>query len=255
MTSIPAHQQKIPNAKEFVEMRDEWQSALTHDEQLRSQAVELQSAADKYMYTYQFSWLGVPIIRLPDDIVLYQELIGDIQPKAIVETGIARGGSLVLSASLMQMFGLEPHVFGLDLQIFPHTREAISTSRYSRNIQLWEGDSASPDAAQAVKGFLAEFSEPCLLVLDSDHTHSHVFNELSLLAPLMPAGSVILVADTLIAEMPENAYPNREWTKELNPLSALNEFLETNPGHYSRLDKYGRRALQTEFRDGVILKS
>jgi cephalosporin hydroxylase len=254
MTEIPEHQTQIPNDKEFNHSRAIWRQDSAKDEDLRNLAINFQIACAKHNYTYQFEWMGVPIIRLPDDIVILQELIWELKPSKIIETGIARGGSLILSASLMKMTSGYASVLGLDLQIFPHTKEAIEESQFADSIQMWEGDSSSALAVSAVKGFLKAENNPCLLILDSDHTHSHVLNELKALAPLLPAQSIIMVADTLIEELPVDFYSDRDWAPGNNPLTALNEFLAENGENFKREFQWGRRAVQSEFRDGIISK-
>jgi cephalosporin hydroxylase len=254
MTEIPEHQTQIPNDTEFNSSRAIWRNDTSRDEGLRDLAINFQIECAKYNYTYQFEWMGVPIIRLPDDIVVLQELIWQLKPSKIIETGIARGGSLILSASLMKMRSGYADVLGLDLQIFPHTREAIEGSQFADSIQMWEGDSSSLSAVEVVKKFLNGDNKPCLLVLDSDHTHFHVLNELNALAPLLPAQSMIMVADTLIEELPLDFYSDRDWAPGNNPLTALNQFLAENTEGFKRELQWGRRAVQSEFRDGIISK-
>jgi cephalosporin hydroxylase len=254
MTEIPEHQTQIPNDEEFNSSRASWREGSARDEGLRNLAINFQIECAKYNYTYQFEWMGVPIIRLPDDIVILQEVIWNLKPSKIIETGIARGGSLILSASLMKMISGHANVLGLDLQIFPHTKNAIENSQFADSLKMWEGDSSSASAVDVVKEFLKEEDKPCLLILDSDHTHSHVLNELNALAPLLPAQSIVMVADTLIEELPVDFYSDREWAPGNNPLTALNEFLAENGESFKREFQWGRRAVQSEFRDGIISK-
>lgn len=254
MTKIPVHQNSVPSGNEFSAEREVWRRETAQDDNLRDVAISFQVQSSKYNYTYQFEWMGVPIIRLPDDIVVLQEIFWALKPAKVVETGIARGGSLLLSASLMQMCSGKADVFGLDLQIFPHTSDAIRSSPVNSFISLWEGDSSSEEARKAVEGFIGSETRPCVLILDSDHTHDHVLAELRSLAPLLPVGSLVLVADTLIEELPEDFYENRQWGPGNNPLSALNQFLAENQNSFEREKSWGRRALQSEFRDGIIVK-
>jgi cephalosporin hydroxylase len=254
MNSIPEHQTSIPGNQEFETERQAWRNATAEDSHLRATAIDFQVACSAHNYTYQFEWMGVPIIRLPDDIVILQELIWSLKPSKVIETGIARGGSLILSASLMKMTSGHASVLGLDLQIFPHTKNAIENSQFADSIKMWEGDSSSASAVDVVKEFLKEEDKPCLLILDSDHTHSHVLNELNALAPLLPAQSIVMVADTLIEELPVDFYSDREWAPGNNPLTALNEFLAENGESFKREFQWGRRAVQSEFRDGIISK-
>jgi cephalosporin hydroxylase len=223
---------------------------MAADSRIRQQAVDLQVAADTHHYTYQWEWLGVPVIRLPDDIVVLQELIWSFRPTSIVETGVARGGSMVLNASLQRLAGLTPHVLGIDISIFDHTRQALASHPAAGGVELLEADSTSPVAREVAASFLAG-SERALLVLDSNHTHDHVLAELELLAPLLPVGSHVMVADTLVEEFPAGYYGNRPWDRGNNPLTAVQSFLA---GHSEFVldPAWARRGLLSEFRDGIL---
>lgn len=246
------HSEAVPADSEFKNAREAWRRELYHDSDLRQQALDFQIQLDRHRYTYQFEWLGVPIVRLPDDIMVLQELIFAERPDCIVETGIARGGSLVLNASLQMLCGLEPRVLGVDLDIFPHTRTAIGSSPVSSGIELIEGDSSSSDIARVVDSFRMG-ADKVLLILDSDHSHSHVLKELESLAVALPRNSLILVADTVVEEMPDTYYPNRHWGVGNSPLTALREFMRNHP-EYINDNRWGRRAAVTEFRDGFMRK-
>jgi cephalosporin hydroxylase len=226
---------------------------MADDDSLREQALALQVSANMYGYGYQQLWCGVPIIRLPDDILLLQEIIHERKPSCVVETGIARAGSLLLNASLMEIAGLQPAVLGIDIQVFPHARKAIEDSRYAMGINLLESDSTSKESIQAVGQFIGAHKSrgPVLLVLDSNHVHSHVLKELSCLTPLLPSGSITIVADTIVESMPSHIYENRPWGRGNNPLTALHEFLENNQ-EWEMAVKWHRRGLLSEFHDGVI---
>jgi cephalosporin hydroxylase len=244
---------EIPGDVVFRTKRLHDQMAMGHDEELRLAALKLQSRAEKYSYGYQQEWCGVPIIRLPDDIVILQEISWQVRPRFIVETGVARGGSLVLSASLMAMTQKLPRVLGLDIQILEHALQAISECPFAPYIELWEGDSAGDEAKARVGRFISETEEsgPGLLLLDSDHSHGHVLGELQKYATLLPIGSLILVADTLIEEFPPGHYPDRPWDQGNNPMTAVRAFLTDN-SDYRLSEKWCRRGLLTEFRDGII---
>ena len=196
---------------------------------------------------------GVPIIRLPDDILTLQEIIWSLRPGFIIETGIARGGSLLLSASLMHMANVQPLVLGMDIQILKHASDSISGSRFAEEITLWEGDSASPSAGLVASTFIesAPAGRPGVLVLDSDHSHSHVSGELEMLAGLMPIESLVLVADTLIEEFGEDHYPDRPWGRGNSPMTAVREFVASH-GSYVVSERWARKGLVTEFRDGIL---
>jgi len=227
--------------------------AMGDDAGLRLAALELQSRAEVYSYGYQQEWCGVPVIRLPDDIVIFQEIVWHSRPRFIVETGVARGGSLVLSASLMAMAQIQPRVLGLDIQILEHSRKALSESPFARSIDIWEGDSAGDAAKARVESYIRETegTGPGLLVLDSDHSHEHVLKELRQHAPALPIGSLVLVADTLIDEFPPGHYPDRPWDQGNNPMTAVRAFL-TESSDYRLSERWCKRGLLTEFRDVII---
>jgi len=244
---------KIPDDAEFRARRKENLAAMAQDQTLREASLALQAGAEAYGYGYQQQWCGVPVIRVPDDIVVLQEIIWEIRPSCVVETGIARGGSLILSASLMAMAQLRPRVLGLDIQLLNHARAAIDSSPFASDIAVWEGDSAGADAKSRVEDFVARSPEgtAALLILDSDHSHDHVLGELRAHARALPLGSLILVADTLIEEFPAGHYPDRPWDKGNNPKSAVDEFLQAD-SDFSLSSQWSRRGLLTEFRDGII---
>ena len=223
--------------------------------ELQKKAIELQVAANVHRYGYQQLWCGVPVIRLPDDIVLLQEIVHAIQPECIVETGIARGGSLLLNASLMEICGLVPKVLGIDIMIYPHAKTALGDSKYSEAVELVEADSTSASAQLAFQRFTqqANSKNPVLLVLDSNHTHAHVLAELKMFTPTLPIGSVVVVADTLSAEMPETLYSDRPWGIGNNPLTAVTEFLSGNTS-YVLHNRWAKRGLLSELHDGILVR-
>lgn len=247
------HDERVAGSEEFASERAKWRAQMGSDVRLRQQAVDLQVAADTHHHTYVWEWLGVPVIRLPDDIVVLQELVWEYRPERIVETGVAHGGSMILNASLQILAGLEPHVLGIDISIFPHTRSDLEGHPLFRGIKLLEADSTSAGARSRVEAFL-EGAERAMLVLDSNHTHHHVLSELEVLAPLLPVGSYILVADTLIEEFPVGHYQNRPWDRGNNPMTAARRFVMEHADFELDTD-WSRRALLTEFRDGVLRRA
>lgn len=248
-----SHNDPVPAADEFASSRAQWRQQLGDDEALRAQAVSLQQQADRHSYTYTWEWLGVPIIRLPDDIVVLQEIFWSYRPQRVIETGVARGGSMLLDASLMRLTGVEPAVLGVDIKIFPHTTEALATHPMATGVELFEADSTVPETEARAREFLGD-AERAVLILDSNHTHEHVLAELRLLAPLLPAGGLVLVADTLIEEFPAGYYANRPWDRGDNPATAVRSFLEEREDFEPARD-WARRALLTEFRDGVLRRT
>ena len=245
----------VPDASDFELQRAIWRRGLADDDLLREQALQLHIDADRHHFGYQWEWCGVPIIRWPDDIVLFQEVFWSLRPGAIIETGVARGGSVVLSASLAAMHGGNSAVLGMDIAIHPHTRKKIDATPFGSAITLWEGDTASTEAQRVIAEFVQAHSpdRPVLLVLDSNHTHEHVLAELTGLTPALPTGSLVMVADTIVENMPDDYYPDRPWGRGDNPATAIQQFLAQDSSFV--LDpRYSRRGILTEFRDGVLCK-
>jgi cephalosporin hydroxylase len=183
-------------------------------------------------------------------MVVLQELFWSYRPQRVIETGIARGGSMLLDASLMRLCGEEPAVLGIDWKIFGHTVDALHDHPLMSGVELLEANSVSAEAEGAARAFLRG-AERAVLILDSSHTHEHVLGELELLAPLLPVGGFVLVADTLIEEFPPGYYEGRPWDRGNNPATAVRDFLGSHE-EFSLSTDWSRRALLSEFRDGVI---
>ena len=253
MTKQNNYHEDIPNDKIFTGNRQLWRVEMGDDVLLRKKAIELTVLADKYKYGYQWEWCGVPVIKHPDDIVLLQEIIWSLKPSVVIETGVARGGSLVLSATLISMTGLKSKVLGIDIQVFPHTQNALQKWIEMNQIEILECDSSSDIARNKLLSLTRDSNEPMLLILDSNHSEKHVHKELQVLAPCLPIGSVVIVADTIIEEMPENYYEDRPWGKGNNPLSALNLFMSENDDFVIE-NQWSKRSLMGECRNGIIRK-
>jgi cephalosporin hydroxylase len=177
-----------------------------------------------FRYPYNFTWLGRPIIQFPQDVLAVQEIIWAVRPDLIVETGVAHGGSLILSASLLELLGGDGFVVGVDVDIRPHNRRAIETHPLAKRIRLIEGSSTDAAVASAVRE-QARGRRAIMVILDSDHTHAHVLRELELYAPLVTRGSYLIVFDTIIDEMPAELYTGRPWGQGNNPKTAVRQFL------------------------------
>ena len=183
-------------------------------------------------YTYNFSWLGRPIIQYPQDMVAMQEIIWSIQPDLIIETGIAHGGSLIFSASMLELNAAcggkkDARVLGVDIDIRQHNREAIEAHPLARRIDMIQGSSIADDVIKKVKD-AAMGKDSVLVILDSNHTHEHVLAELEAYAPLVTVGSYCLVFDTLIEDMPAELFPDRPWGPGDNPKTAVWEYLKSH---------------------------
>jgi len=199
--------------------------------------------ANAKKYSYHFEWLGRPIIQYPQDMAAMQELIWQVRPDLIIETGIAHGGSLIFSASMLALLEycdaaqkgghLNPvrptrHVLGIDIDIREHNRAAIEAHPMAGRIQMIQGSSIAAEVIKEVHAVARCFSR-ILVCLDSMHTHDHVLAELEAYAPLVSPGSYCVVFDTIIEDMPEGSFPDRPWGKGNNPKTAIREFLRTHP--------------------------
>jgi len=178
----------------------------------------------RHKYAYNFNWMGRPIIQFPQDMIAMQEIIWDVQPDLIIETGIAHGGSLIYYASLLEMIGGEGYVLGIDIDIRAHNRKAIETHPMFNRIQMIEGSSVSDEVAAEVAE-QAKGKKSVLVVLDSNHTHEHVLKELNIYAQHVTRDSYIVVFDTLLDDMPDDLVQNRPWGSDNNPKTAVREFL------------------------------
>lgn len=181
-------------------------------------------ASCRHRYSYHFTWLGRPIIQYPQDIVAMQELIWEVRPDAIVETGIAHGGSLVLYASMLELIGGDRFVLGIDIDIRAHNRAAIEAHPLSHRIRMIEGSSIDAATVEQVRE-IVRGRQRIMVVLDSNHTHDHVLRELQLYSELVKKGSYVVVFDTVVERMPKAAFMDRPWGPEDNPYTAVQEFL------------------------------
>ena len=186
----------------------------------------------KAKYTYNFFWLGVPIIQAPQDLQALQEIIWEVKPDLIIETGIAWGGSLIFSASMLAILEVcgaikSGEVIGIDIDIRSHNKEAILSHPMSKKIIMFEGSSIEEKIIAQVKE-RAKNKKSVLICLDSNHTHDHVLAELRAYAPLVSVGSYCMVGDTGVEDLPEGTTNDRPWRKGNNPKTAVWEFLKEN---------------------------
>ena len=183
--------------------------------------------AFKYKYMYNFTWMGRPIIQTPVEIVAMQEIIWQVKPNLIIETGIAHGGSLIFHASMLELLGGDGQVLGIDIDIREHNKLEIEKHPMYKRIDMIQGSSVDEKIAEQVYGF-AKGKKRVMVFLDSMHTHDHVLKELELYSPLVTKGSYLVVFDTIIEDMPDDMFPDRPWGKGNNPKTAVWEFLKTN---------------------------
>lgn len=179
-----------------------------------------------YRYTYNFRWLGRPVIQFPQDLVALQEVVWETKPEVVVETGIAHGGSAVFYASLLELLGGDREAIGVDIDIRAHNREAIEGHPLAKRIAMIEGSSIDPATVERVCERVR--GRRTMVVLDSNHTHEHVLRELELYAPLVTKGCYLVVLDTIVERMPKALHAERQWGPGDNPMTALDAFLTRN---------------------------
>ena len=235
------------NIKDYVEelaiQRKNSIKSIRQDEDIKNLSLEWNLKTFPYKYTYNFNYLGRPIIQYPQDMIAIQELIWEIKPDLIIETGIAHGGSLILSASMLALLDycdavengemLDPkatkrRVLGIDIDIRAHNRAAIEAHPMAHRIDMIQGSSIAPEVIAQVQAQAAGY-ERVVVILDSNHTHAHVLAELQAYAPLVSKGSYCVVFDTVIEDLPAGMYPDRPWDVGTNPKTAVREYLAQNP--------------------------
>jgi cephalosporin hydroxylase len=217
--------------QEFEAHKQEMCLALGRDREVFKQSIDTMLALDAYDYSYLWSWMGVPIIQLPADIMATQEVIWNTKPDIIIETGVARGGSMIFMASLLAMTGNDKgKVIGVDIDIRAHNREAIETHPMASRIELIEGGSVDDSTLAAVRDFIPEGAR-VMVVLDSDHSYKHVLAECRTYGPLVTPGCYLVVADTAAGHLTEDQAPkkrSKSWFRGNDPLSAVNDYLKEN---------------------------
>ena len=216
----------MDSTEEFEKQKKRHIAALAQDKEAHRLSDEWLKRVSANRYSYHFTWLGIPIIQFPQDIVAMQEIIWRVKPDLVIETGVAHGGSIVFYASMLELIGGDGHVVGVDIDIRPHNRKTLESHQLRHRYTLIEASSVADDAVEAVKR-LAAGRRRILVCLDSNHTHEHVLRELQLYAPLVTPGSYIVVFDTVIEQFPQGAFTGRPWDKGDNPLTAVHEFLKT----------------------------
>lgn len=224
-------------------------TGLGNDQLLKERTFQWFQHSLQYKYSYNFSSLGRPIIQYPQDMVAMQELVWQVKPDLIIETGIAHGGSLILSASMLALLDyceavessqvLDPkaahrRVLGIDIDIRVHNRAAIEAHPMAHRIDMIQGSSIDTEVITQVHQ-VAKGHQRVLMILDSNHTHDHVLAELEAYAPLVSPGSYCIVFDTVVEDLPDAMFPDRPWGKGNNPKTATWEYLR-------RLKEEGRVA-------------
>ena len=218
-------------------------AANSQNSQLCHAGLAFTRASTLPKYSYNFFWQGRPIIQYPQDMVAMQELIWQVKPDLIIETGIAHGGSLIFSASMLALLDycdaveqsstLDPanpqrRVLGIDIDIRAHNRAAIEAHPMANRIDMIQGSAIAPEIIEQVHAKAAGHQR-ILVCLDSNHTHAHVLAELEAYAPLVTPGSYCVVFDTIIEDMPADMFPDRPWGPGDNPKTAVHQYLKDHP--------------------------
>jgi len=199
---------------------------IGRDKKLKTLALKFIVDSTKHKYSYNFDWLGRPIIQFPQDIVALQEIIWQTKPDLIIETGIAHGGSLIFYASILELIS-KGEVLGIDIDIREHNRKEIEKHKMLKRIKMIEGSSTDEKVIKRVEKVVKKHKK-VMICLDSLHTHQHVLKELNLYSKFVSKGSYLVVFDTIIEYFPKGFFKDRPWDKGNNPLTAVKEFLKVN---------------------------
>jgi cephalosporin hydroxylase len=226
MLNMRGRQSLKDDRKEFEEHKVAQSLALGKDKEVFQRSIDVVMDLDHYDYSYLWSWMGVPIIQMPADVMATQEVIWATKPDIIIETGVARGGSILFMASLLEMIG-KGTVIGVDIDIRAHNRSAIEANPMSKRVKLIEGSSIDTKIVDEVKALIPAGAS-VMVVLDSDHSRDHVLAELRAYGPLVTSGCYMVVADTFVGHLDEENAPKRRsklWFKGNEPLSGLNDYM------------------------------
>ncbi len=207
-----------------VECKDRIAS-YENNAKLKKAASDFNIISNKELYSYNFSWMGRPIIQYPQDMIAMQELIWEIKPDLIIETGIAHGGSLIYYASIMELIG-KGEVIGIDIDIREHNKKEIEAHPMFKRIKMIQGSAIDTEIVAKAASYIKP-GMTVMVCLDSNHTHDHVLEELKLYAPLVTLGSYCVVFDTIVEDMPKGMY-DRPWDIGNNPKTAVFEYLKTD---------------------------
>lgn len=212
--------------EKFTNEKNKNIAAIGKDKNLSELGMKFMLETADNKYSYNFSWMGRPIIAYPQDMIAMQEIIWEVKPDLIIETGVAHGGSIVYYASLLEMIGNDGLVVGIDIDIRKHNRDLIENHSMFKRIKLIEGSSVSQEVFKQVSE-IALSKKKIIVCLDSNHTHEHVLQELNLFAPLVSKGSYCVIFDTAVEDMPADYdWGIRPWGKGNNPKTAVWEFLK-----------------------------
>lgn len=237
-------------APDYLEEKRARISNFGSDDEFRALSTQWRAMALQRKYMNNFSWLGRPMIQLPMDAMAMQELIWTVRPDLVIETGVAHGGSLVLSASMLELLG-RGKVIGVDIDIRPHNRAAIEAHPLSHRIELIQGSSIDPAVVAQISA-RAHSAQKIMVFLDSNHTHEHVLAELKAYSPLVSLNSYLVVFDTFVEDLPDDfIWVDRPWGKGNNPRTAVWEWMK-NRSDFTIDKSVEDRLLVTSAPDGFL---
>lgn len=222
---------------------------LEQDNEVQNLALDLITKSDRHFHAYQWNWLDLPIIQMTEDIMAAQELIWKVKPDVIVETGIAWGGSMVFYASMLELIG-KGEVIGVDVVLPQDNIDKIMKYPFSKRISMIQGSSIDEDIVNQVKARIKP-GQTVMLMLDSNHTHDHVLDELRMYSPLVTKDSYIIVSDTVVEDIPAQQHRPRPWGPGDNPKTAVNAFLKETD-RFVLDDYYNAKVLMTFDKGGYI---
>lgn len=217
---------KILTRNQFDILRNKKLLAMQKDKSLLNQSIKLIEKADKYMFIHQNNFFGEPSINFSEDLLRFQEAIYEVKPDIVIEVGVAWGGTTLFLASILEGIN-KGRVIGVDIYIPHHVKKALkSKGKISKRIHLIKGSSTDRNTINEIKKFTQ--NKKVLVILDSDHTEKHVYNELEIYSKLVNKNSYIIVCDTIINYIRPNKERKRDWGKKNNPLTAIQKFLKDN---------------------------
>ena len=224
---------------------------IEKDKKLKSLALKFYTSFTKCNYQYNFNWLGRPIIQIPQDIVALQEIIWEVKPDLIIETGIAHGGGLIFYASILELIG-KGEVLGIDIDIREHNRKEIEKHKMFKRIKMIEGSSTDEKVIKEVEKIVKRHKK-VMVCLDSLHTHEHVLKELNLYSKFVSPGTYLVVFDTIIEYLPKGFFSNKPWDKGNSPATAIKAFLKKNKNFIINRD-IGNKLVITSTPGGFLKK-
>jgi len=236
------------NDKNFERRNKKLINKMATDAVLRKLTRSWFEKSSKYEYSYHFKWFGLPIIQFPQDVIALQEIIWNTKPELIIETGIARGGSLIFFASMLEMLG-RGKVIGIDIDIRKNNKREIEKHPLFKRIKMLQGSSSDLQLFKKIKKIAQK--KRTMVVLDSNHTHQHVYKELEMYSSLVSKNCYLVVFDSIIEDMPEKFSADRPWGKGNNPKTAVWKFLRKND-HFKIDKEIEKKLLITVAPDGYL---